>query len=110
MSSYLSLAAIENADLLAKHVQPILDSVISGKRGGKYFYNRKNICRTVAPKGSNFCLKSFILKFLISQKQVMRSVHMVGILYFLADFPPKKIRALPLKARFFWIKNTPIWI
>jgi len=30
MSSYLSLAAIENADLLATHVQPILDSVISG--------------------------------------------------------------------------------
>ncbi len=30
MSSYLSLAAIENADLLAAHVQPILDSVISG--------------------------------------------------------------------------------
>ena len=32
MSSYLSLAAIENAELLAKHVQPILDSVISGNR------------------------------------------------------------------------------
>lgn len=30
MSSYLSLAAIENADLLAKHIQPIIDSVISG--------------------------------------------------------------------------------
>ncbi|XP_023349309.1 ventricular zone-expressed PH domain-containing protein homolog 1, partial [Eurytemora carolleeae] len=30
MSSYLSLAAIENADTLAVHVQPILDSVISG--------------------------------------------------------------------------------
>ena len=31
MSSYLSLAAIENADTLAVHVQPILDSVISGQ-------------------------------------------------------------------------------
>ena len=30
MSSYMSLAAIENADLLAAHLQPILDSVISG--------------------------------------------------------------------------------
>ena len=30
MSSYMSLAAIENADLLANHLQPILDSVISG--------------------------------------------------------------------------------
>jgi len=30
MSSYMSLAAIENADLLATHLQPILDSVISG--------------------------------------------------------------------------------
>lgn len=31
MSSYLSLAAIEAADLLAMHIQPIIDSVISGK-------------------------------------------------------------------------------
>ncbi|XP_042868475.1 protein melted-like isoform X2 [Penaeus japonicus] len=30
MSSYLSLAAIEAADLLAMHIQPIIDSVISG--------------------------------------------------------------------------------
>ena len=30
MSSYLSLAAIENAGLLARHIQPIIDSVISG--------------------------------------------------------------------------------
>ena len=30
MSSYLSLAAIDNAELLAKHIQPIIDSVISG--------------------------------------------------------------------------------
>ena len=30
MSSYLSLAAIENAELLAQHIQPIIDSVISG--------------------------------------------------------------------------------
>jgi len=31
MASYLSLAAIENADLLSKHIQPIIDSIISGK-------------------------------------------------------------------------------
>lgn len=31
MSSYLSLAAIENADLLSKHIQLIIDSIISGK-------------------------------------------------------------------------------
>lgn len=31
MSSYLSLAAIEHAELLAQHIQPIIDSVISGK-------------------------------------------------------------------------------
>lgn len=31
MSSYLSLAAIENADLLALHIQPIIDSIISGE-------------------------------------------------------------------------------
>lgn len=31
MCSYLSLSAIEAADLLAKHVQPIIDSAISGK-------------------------------------------------------------------------------
>ncbi|GAB6031264.1 hypothetical protein CHUAL_009064 [Chamberlinius hualienensis] len=30
LSSYLSLAALDNADLLAKHIQPIIDSVISG--------------------------------------------------------------------------------
>ncbi|KAF4523800.1 hypothetical protein B566_EDAN013358, partial [Ephemera danica] len=30
MSSYLSLAAIENADLLALHIQIIIDSIISG--------------------------------------------------------------------------------
>ncbi|XP_015906317.1 protein melted [Parasteatoda tepidariorum] len=30
LSSYLSLAAINNADLLAVHVQPIIDSIISG--------------------------------------------------------------------------------
>ncbi|XP_059086057.1 ventricular zone-expressed PH domain-containing protein 1-like [Tigriopus californicus] len=30
MSSYLSLAAIEHAELLAQHIQPIIDSVISG--------------------------------------------------------------------------------
>lgn len=30
MSSYLSLAAIENADLLSKHIQLIIDSIISG--------------------------------------------------------------------------------
>ena len=30
MSSYLSLAAIENAELLALHIQHIIDSVISG--------------------------------------------------------------------------------
>ena len=32
MSSYLSLAAIESADLLANHIQPIIDSVISGMK------------------------------------------------------------------------------
>jgi hypothetical protein len=32
MSSYLSLAAIENADLLAKHIQLIIDSIISGNK------------------------------------------------------------------------------
>lgn len=31
LSSYLSLAAISNADLLANHVQPIIDSFIAGK-------------------------------------------------------------------------------
>ncbi|KAG8222424.1 hypothetical protein J437_LFUL008421 [Ladona fulva] len=30
MSSYLSLAAIENSDLLSQHIQPIIDSIISG--------------------------------------------------------------------------------
>lgn len=30
LSSYFSLAAIKNADLLAQHIQPIIDSVISG--------------------------------------------------------------------------------
>ncbi|GIY55759.1 protein melted [Caerostris extrusa] len=30
LSSYLSLAAINNAELLAIHVQPIIDSIISG--------------------------------------------------------------------------------
>lgn len=32
MASYLSLAAIEHANLLSPHVQPIMDSIISGKR------------------------------------------------------------------------------
>ena len=31
MSSYLSLSAIDAADLLALHVQPVIDSIISGK-------------------------------------------------------------------------------
>lgn len=31
MASYLSLAAIDNADLLSKHIQLIIDSVIAGK-------------------------------------------------------------------------------
>lgn len=30
LSSYLSLAAINNADILAPHIQPIIDSIISG--------------------------------------------------------------------------------
>ena len=40
MASYLSLAAIENADLLAQHTQPIIDSVISGKMEYKYVEKR----------------------------------------------------------------------
>ena len=42
MSSYLSLAAIENADLLATHVQPILDSVISGETIGRTLKSNLN--------------------------------------------------------------------
>ena len=45
MSSYLSLAAIENAELLAKHIQPIIDSVISGEEGkaiNDFCFLRKN--------------------------------------------------------------------
>jgi len=30
MASYLSLAAMEHANLLTPHVQPIMDSIISG--------------------------------------------------------------------------------
>ena len=30
LSSYLSLAAIDNAPLLAKHIQPIIQSIIGG--------------------------------------------------------------------------------
>ena len=30
MAPYLSLAAMENAELLALHTQPVIDSVISG--------------------------------------------------------------------------------
>lgn len=30
MASYLSLAAIDHANLLSPHVQPIMDSIISG--------------------------------------------------------------------------------
>lgn len=30
LSSYLSLAAINNSDLIAQHIQPIIDSFISG--------------------------------------------------------------------------------
>jgi len=37
MSSYLSLAAIENADLLAKHIQLIIDSIISGNKFTMYW-------------------------------------------------------------------------
>lgn len=35
MAPYLSLAAIDNADLLSKHIQLIIDSIISGR----FFYN-----------------------------------------------------------------------
>lgn len=31
MAPYLSLAAIDNADLLSKHIQLIIDSIISGR-------------------------------------------------------------------------------
>jgi hypothetical protein len=37
MSSYLSLAAIDNADLLAKHIQLIIDSIISGNKFTLYW-------------------------------------------------------------------------
>jgi hypothetical protein len=40
MSSYLSLAAIENADLLAKHIQLIIDSIISGNKFTVYWILR----------------------------------------------------------------------
>ena len=30
LSSYLSLAAINNAEILAPHIQPIIDSIIGG--------------------------------------------------------------------------------
>lgn len=32
LARYLSLAAIEHASLLSPHVQPVLDSIISGKK------------------------------------------------------------------------------
>jgi hypothetical protein len=41
MSSYLSLAAIENADLLAKHIQLIIDSIISGNKFNVYWILKK---------------------------------------------------------------------
>lgn len=37
MASYLSLAAVHNAPLLAKHIQLIIDSVISGTAIVNYF-------------------------------------------------------------------------
>ena len=30
VSSYLSLAAIENVDILAQHAQPVIDSIVAG--------------------------------------------------------------------------------
>ena len=30
LSSYMSLAVIENADILSRYIQPVLDSVITG--------------------------------------------------------------------------------
>ena len=41
LSSYLSLAAINNSDLLAQHIQPIIDSVISGNF---FIVYRSNSC------------------------------------------------------------------
>lgn len=41
MASYLSLAAIEHATLLSPHVQPIMDSIISGKGNLFFFFSRK---------------------------------------------------------------------
>lgn len=38
MASYLSLAAIENADLLSKHIQLIMDSIFSGEDQLKSVY------------------------------------------------------------------------
>ena len=32
LSSYLSLAAIDNAALLAEHIEPIIASIIAGKK------------------------------------------------------------------------------
>ena len=41
LSSYLSLAAIDNAKLLAKHTQPILQSI----KSGEYYYMWYPFCR-----------------------------------------------------------------
>ena len=54
MASYLSLAAIENADLLAQHTQPIIDSVISGTQKYLYCRNYLGICSTVQKTNYEF--------------------------------------------------------
>lgn len=41
MAPYLSLAAIDNAELLSKHIQLIIDSIISGKFSEQYNFGNK---------------------------------------------------------------------
>lgn len=55
MASYLSLAAIEHASLLTPHVQPIMDSIISGikahffvQENVQFFLGNYPLCRVLA--------------------------------------------------------------
>ncbi|UYV66387.1 VEPH1 [Cordylochernes scorpioides] len=60
LSSYLSLAAINNAELLAPHIQPIIDSIIAGRPPTAVTQEKIELTKKLGHvKCSKFMLKKF---------------------------------------------------
>lgn len=66
MASYLSLAAIDHASLLSPHVQPIMDSIISGIHLDK-FVSLVSVIKTISSENLPFDYKRKLI-FCLSKK------------------------------------------